>query len=158
MSDTSHAHADSGAHDAGHMGKYVAVVVALCFLSAMSFWTNSETYWPSALDTPAVKRMFMMAVSCTKAMLVILFFMHVKYEANWKYVLTIPASIMSVFLVVALVPDIYCRINGFASAGGKYAKERRSRQGVAADQELLWRAQSLAADDEPHVVGDSLAH
>ena len=32
----------------------------------------------------------MMAVSCTKAMLVILFFMHVKYEANWKYVLTIP--------------------------------------------------------------------
>ena len=35
----------------------------------------------------------MMAVSCTKAMLVILFFMHVKYEANWKYVLTIPAGI-----------------------------------------------------------------
>ncbi len=34
----------------------------------------------------------MMAVSCTKAMLVILFFMHVKYEANWKYVLTIPAG------------------------------------------------------------------
>ena len=35
---------------------------------------------------------FMMAVSCTKAMLVILFFMHVKYEANWKYVLTIPGQ------------------------------------------------------------------
>ncbi len=34
----------------------------------------------------------MMAVSCTKAMLVILFFMHVLYEANWKFVLTIPAA------------------------------------------------------------------
>ena len=41
---------------------------------------------------PQVGWAFMMAVSCTKAMLVILFFMHVKYEANWKYVLTIPAG------------------------------------------------------------------
>ena len=49
---------------------------------------------------PAVGRAFMMAVSCTKAMLVILFFMHVKYEANWKYVLTIPAAIMSIFLML----------------------------------------------------------
>jgi cytochrome c oxidase subunit 4 len=39
-------------------------------------------------------------------MLVILFFMHVKYEANWKYVLTIPAAFMSIFLILALVPDI----------------------------------------------------
>ena len=39
---------------------------------------------------PQIGWAFMMAVSCTKAMLVILFFMHVKYEANWKYVLTIP--------------------------------------------------------------------
>jgi cytochrome c oxidase subunit 4 len=51
-----------------------------------------------------------MAVSCTKAMLVILFFMHVKYEANWKYVLTIPAAMMSIFLLLMLVPDVGMRL------------------------------------------------
>ena len=51
----------------------------------------------------------MMAVSCTKALLVVLFFMHVWWEANWKYVLTIPAAMMAVFLVIMLVPDVGMR-------------------------------------------------
>ena len=58
---------------------------------------------------PQVGWTFMMIVSCTKALLVILFFMHVKYEANWKYVLTIPAGFMSIFLACALVPDVGMR-------------------------------------------------
>jgi cytochrome c oxidase subunit 4 len=56
----------------------------------------------------------MMAVSCTKAMLVILFFMHLLWEANWKYVLTIPAAMMSVFLVLMLVPDVGMRVRGYS--------------------------------------------
>jgi cytochrome c oxidase subunit 4 len=52
---------------------------------------------------------FMMAVSCTKAMLVILFFMHVWWEANWKYVLTIPAAMMALFLGIMLIPDVGMR-------------------------------------------------
>jgi len=59
----------------------------------------------------------MMGVSCVKAMLVILFFMHLLWEANWKYVLTIPAGMMSVFLVCMLVPDIGMRVS-------RYAEER----------------------------------
>ena len=51
----------------------------------------------------------MMAVSCGKAMLVVMFFMHLKWEANWKYVLTIPAMMMSVFLVCMLIPDVGLR-------------------------------------------------
>jgi cytochrome c oxidase subunit 4 len=51
----------------------------------------------------------MMAVSCTKAMLVILFFMHVWWEANWKYVLTIPAAMMALFLGIMLIPDVGMR-------------------------------------------------
>ena len=63
----------------------------------------------------------MMAVSCTKAMLVIMFFMHLLWEANWKWVLTIPASFMSIFLMLMLVPDIGWRQNnGYAH----YSRER----------------------------------
>ena len=80
----------------------------------MSFWTSGYLdfliKWPFPGDV-GVARAFMMAVSCTKAMLVILFFMHVKYEANWKYVLTIPAGMMSLFLMLMLVPDIGNRLH-----------------------------------------------
>lgn len=103
-------------HDShGGTAKYWKVFVALCVLTTMSFFTYSR-FWPFH-DTPAVGWVFMMAVSCTKAMLVISFFMHLIWEANWKYVLTIPASLMSVFLVVALVPDVGQR-------GRYYAEER----------------------------------
>lgn len=123
---------EHGAHDHGGMAKYVYVFFALCFLTTLSFLTYSE-YWPKSLGSHEVKRLFMMAVSCTKAMLVILFFMHVKYEANWKYVLTIPASMMSIFLMLALVPDIGARVNGMFGYGGKYSPERLEYVGKDGD-------------------------
>ncbi len=96
-----------GHDDHGGIGKYIIVFLALCVLTGASFFTYSQ-YWPFHAE-PKVGWTFMMAVSCTKAMLVVLFFMHVKYEANWKYVLTIPAAFMSIFLILALVPDIGLR-------------------------------------------------
>ncbi|MFO0906605.1 MAG: cytochrome C oxidase subunit IV family protein [Pirellulales bacterium] len=107
-------------HDShGGTGKYWKVFVALCVLTTLSFFTYSR-FWPFH-DTPAVGWVFMMAVSCTKAMLVISFFMHLIWEANWKYVLTIPASLMSVFLVVALVPDVGERTRYYAEEREIYA-------------------------------------
>ena len=95
-------------HAAEHgIGKYIAVFVALIVLTGASFFTYSSL-WPFH-DEPAVGRLFMMAVSCTKATLVMLFFMHLKWEANWKYVLTVPPAIMAIFIMLALVPDIGLR-------------------------------------------------
>jgi len=104
-----HAHAGHAQEGHAHGGnaKYIYVFLALCVLTGASFFTYSDL-WPFH-ETPQVGWAFMMAVSCTKAMLVILFFMHVKYEANWKYVLTIPAGFMSLFLIVMLVPDVGMR-------------------------------------------------
>ena len=94
---------------------------ALCLLTGASFFTYSR-YWPFH-DTPQVGWVFMMAVSCTKAMLVILFFMHMLWEANWKYVLTIPASMMSIFLLLMLIPDIGLRTRNYADDRWLYAAE-----------------------------------
>lgn len=103
---------DLAPDDASHGGlaKYLYVFLALCVLTLMSFWTYADfpVRWPFH-DQRQVGWAFMMAVSCTKALLVILFFMHVKYEANWKYVLTVPAAFMSIFLILMLVPDIGMR-------------------------------------------------
>jgi cytochrome c oxidase subunit IV len=99
---------EHGAHaEHGGVGKYMAVFGALCILTAMSFFTYSS-YWPFPKHVAWV---FMIAISCTKAMLVIMFFMHLLWEANWKWVLTIPASFMSIFLMLMLVPDIGMRQN-----------------------------------------------
>lgn len=131
-------HHDHAIHaDHGGIAKYIYVFLALCVLTTMSFLTYSNLWpWPD----PAVKRLFMTAVSCTKAMLVILFFMHVKYEANWKYVLTIPASIMSVFLCLALVPDIGARVNGLFGYHGRYSEERKQHIGRVEDNRLMKKA------------------
>ena len=126
-----HGHGDHGhgGHDShGGLMVYIYVFLALCVLTGASFFTYSR-FWPFH-STPQVGWAFMMAVSCTKAMLVILFFMHVKYEANWKYVLTIPCAFMGVFLMLALVPDVGMR--------GRHSAEER----------LLYMADSPAQETE----------
>jgi cytochrome c oxidase subunit 4 len=118
-------------HAHGGIGTSIAVFIALCFLTTMSFLTYSSA-WPWR-DQPQVGWAFMMAVSCTKAMLVVLFFMHVWWEANWKYVLTIPAAMMALFLVIMLVPDIGLR-------NRMVAQERAIHMARPADRLLLERA------------------
>ena len=116
--DTALAHDDS-LH--GSYTIYYAVAILLVILTACSYATFTPLWSNLIGDNIAVKRAWMMAVSCSKAMLVILFFMHLLWEANWKWVLTIPASGMSIFLALALVPDVGWRQNtGFAT----YSPER----------------------------------
>lgn len=96
-----HQHHGDGHH--GGLGKYLAVFAALCGLTLVSFFIANSTIKETA---PMTAWAAMMAVSAAKALLVMLFFMHLIWEANWKYVLTIPAGMMSLFLVVMLVPDV----------------------------------------------------
>ncbi len=99
-----HEHGENGGHDHddhGGSGKYYVVFGMLCLLTLGSYCIAQFL-----MGTPTIAWAGMMAVSCGKAMLVMLFFMHLKYEANWKYVLTIPAGMMSVFLLLMLIPDV----------------------------------------------------
>jgi cytochrome c oxidase subunit 4 len=127
-----------GHEDHGGLMKYIYVFIALCVLTTMSFLTYTD-YWRDHFDIRA-GWFLMMAVSCSKAMLVILFFMHVKYEANWKYVLTIPASIMSIFLVLALVPDVGLR-NQEAVGGRNVAEERLEHMAAPEDVKAMVAAE-----------------
>jgi len=136
------AHAHAGDHGHGGIGKYLLVFAALCGLTTMSFLTYSSV-WPWR-DQPHVGWAFMMAVSCTKAMLVVLFFMHVLWEANWKYVLTIPAAMMAVFLAIMLVPDIGLR-------NRMVAQERALHMARPSDVRLLQQAgESKLLSDQAH--------
>jgi len=139
---TPNAHDDHHSH--GGIGKYLLVFLALCVLTTLSFFTYSR-FWPFH-DTPAVGWVFMMAVSCTKAMLVISFFMHLIWEANWKYVLTVPASLMSVFLVVALVPDVGQRSRYYAEERTLYASDIEAPHHTPTGEEIPQEPSSEEAD------------
>lgn len=109
----------------GGLGIYLMVFVSLCVLTLLSFLVgNSQVLREKA---PGVMWAAMMAVSCAKAMLVMLFFMHLKWEANWKYVLTVPASMMSLFLVLMLVPDVGRRTRNYSDDRWLYAAEPQQR-------------------------------
>jgi cytochrome c oxidase subunit 4 len=138
---SAHAHAHDEEHGHGGIGKYLLVFLALCGLTTMSFLTYSPA-WPWR-DQPQVGWAFMMAVSCTKAMLVVLFFMHVFWEANWKYVLTIPAAMMAIFMAIMLIPDVGMR-NRMVS------QERALHMARGSDVELLEKAAAAAADAGAH--------
>ncbi|TWU23559.1 cytochrome C oxidase subunit IV family protein [Bythopirellula polymerisocia] len=115
MSTHDQAHAEHAFNADSHEGEhqhdirlFIGIFIALCVLTTMSFLTYFP-FWRTHVPVE-VSRAFMMAVSCTKAMLVIMFFMHLKWEANWKWVLTVPASIMSALLILALIPDVGLRM------------------------------------------------
>jgi cytochrome c oxidase subunit 4 len=57
-----------------------------------------------------------------------MFFMHLKWEANWKWVVTVPASLMSMLLVFALVPDIGMRMRYASHERLIYAAEQPERE------------------------------
>ena len=112
MAHDSSVHTADGHDGHGGLGKYLAVGAALAVLTLISFIVGGNKTLMQ--DAPQVGRTMMIAVSCAKAMLVMLFFMHLIWEANWKYVLTVPASIMSLFLMLMLVPDVGLRVHNYS--------------------------------------------
>jgi cytochrome c oxidase subunit 4 len=115
---------------------FLAVFFALTLLTGASFVIGN--YGLSMGLSKQVTWVAMMAVSCAKAGLVICCFMHLWWEANWKWVLTIPTSIMAVFLVIMLIPDIGCRTS-------KYTSERWNR--AASDNSEVQSSQDTSQDD-----------
>ena len=47
-----------------------------------------------------------LAVACAKAMFVMLYFMHLKFEGKWKFVLLAPTIVLAMAIPAALMPDI----------------------------------------------------
>jgi cytochrome c oxidase subunit 4 len=123
-----HGHPEGAHHPPSGVTIYVMVAVGLVILTSFSYATHLPLWSTLIGDSLVVKRTWMMAVSCTKAMLVILFFMHLKWEANWKWIVTVPASMMSILLMLALVPDIGRRMRNASHERLTYAAEQPERE------------------------------
>ena len=87
-------------HSHGHVS-YLVIFFALMIFTGISIVAD-VVHIPSE----AVKIVIVMAVACAKATCVLLFFMHIKFEGNWKYILLAPTTILAIGLPIALMPDI----------------------------------------------------
>ena len=98
--------------------KLFAVIFAILLgLTILSFGVANS----SLMDQPVRGWTAMLVISVAKAILVIVFFMHLKWESNWKFVLTIPAAVMSALLVLVLIPDIGNRTKSYSNDRQKFA-------------------------------------
>lgn len=87
-------------HSGSHVN-YIVIFFVLCGLTALS--VLSDIFRPSS---QALLIVVVLAIAAAKATCVLLFFMHLKFEGNWKYVLLAPTTILAIGLPLALLPDI----------------------------------------------------
>lgn len=94
---------DATVEDSAH-APYIKIFFALLFLTILEYFYAkivSHHFFLLVLG--------LTAMALTKAALVALYFMHLKFEGNWVYLMIIPACVLAVMLVLALYPDIGMR-------------------------------------------------
>jgi cytochrome c oxidase subunit 4 len=95
-----HPHAAAGRAAHHPHVNYLAIFVALCVCTLLSAIFD---FLPLNRRTVAV---MVLAVAVAKAQYVMRYFMHLKFEGKWKYVLLLPTAILACGIPLALAPDI----------------------------------------------------
>ncbi|NNJ26188.1 cytochrome C oxidase subunit IV family protein [Alienimonas chondri] len=80
---------------------YLAVFGALCALTLVSVGFDLLPNPPKLVLAALV-----FGVATAKAYCVMAWFMHLKFEGAWKYIVLVPTSLLGLGLVLALLPDI----------------------------------------------------
>lgn len=80
--------------------KYALIFAALCVFTLISIMADVvHLSW-------GIKVVAVLAVATCKALCVMAWFMHLKFERAWKYVLLAPTTILALGVPLALMPDI----------------------------------------------------
>jgi cytochrome c oxidase subunit IV len=80
---------------------YLKVFAALAVLTAIEYY-----YAAIFKDHFAVLLTGLLALAVVKAGLVGWYFMHLKFEGNWVYIMIVPAMVLATIIVLALCPDM----------------------------------------------------
>ncbi len=89
------------AENGSHHPNYFLIFLALCGLTGLSVVFDLVEFEDRIFLVVAV-----LAVATAKALFVMTYFMHLKFEGRWKFVLLAPTIILAMGLPMALLPDI----------------------------------------------------
>jgi cytochrome c oxidase subunit IV len=90
-------------HHGPNLQAYFVVFGALCIFTLVSFVVNEMVR--SHILSAHMGMAIIMAVAVCKAVLVCMFFMHLKYEWSKLYFLIVPVAILGVMMMIVLMPD-----------------------------------------------------
>jgi cytochrome c oxidase subunit 4 len=90
-----------------HAVNYYAIFAALVVLTIVTVLVAFHRF-----QSEAINLLLAMIVAVTKASLVAMFFMHLKFEGKLIYVIFIVPLILCVLLTVALIPDVLLPAHG----------------------------------------------
>ena len=88
-------------HEESHAAAYRAVFIALCCLTVLSIGADVLH-----LSDRRILVAIVLAVATAKALCVMMYFMHLKFERAWKYMLLAPTFILAAGMMLSLIPDI----------------------------------------------------
>jgi len=94
-----------------HHVNYLAIFVALVVLTIVTVLVAFHRF-----ESEAVNLAVAMLVAATKASLVAMFFMHMKFEGKLIHLIFVVPLVLCVLLIVALIPDILLTTPGSHSA------------------------------------------
>ncbi len=101
---TAEQHGDTGVRP------YIVIFVALAIFTAVSFLVNSaekpDGVFARALVTAETGFAIILAVAVIKALLVALYFMHLRVDWRRIYFVVLPAIFLGAALIVVLWPDM----------------------------------------------------
>lgn len=133
---------DAHAHAAGHDDhaehphvNYFMIFIALCVCTVLSILVDAA----KSVLTYQMLLAMVLIVATAKATFVLLYFMHIRFEGAWKYVLLTPTIVLALALPFTLAPDIAFH----------YYSVQTTQRNEAAEWELAHR-QSHAT---PHGAG-----
>jgi len=98
-----HGGTPGGAHGAGHAHpNYLVIFGMLILLTIASVIADMVGGTIGKL----LVGLIVLVIASFKAMFVMLYFMHLKFEGGWKYVLLAPTVVLALAVPAALAPDI----------------------------------------------------
>jgi cytochrome c oxidase subunit IV len=100
MADTTH----GGEHGSKLFNIYMIVALALAICTISSFAFNGMMR--SEMISPVTSFLLILSVAILKAVLVAMFFMHLKWDWSTLYFLIVPAFILGAMMMMVLMPDI----------------------------------------------------
>ena len=98
----------SDQHDHAYV-KYSSIFFALCICTVLSILFDVIDLKGKniiGMNGVVLLALLVLAVACAKALFVLIYFMHLKFEGKWKSVLLSPTIILAMGLTIAMTPDI----------------------------------------------------
>lgn len=142
--------APPGSRDVDHAHhphvNYLAIFIALCCCTVVSV----------VFDLVPLNRrvvaVLVLAVAVAKAQYVMRYFMHLKFEGKWKFVLLLPTAILACGIPLALAPDIGLHYYTPTTPQVRTHSEARGGHGEPAAEE------NAAGEAEPEAAAAPAGH